>query len=80
MRELLYLLSKNSNKIEVTIPKQISAKDPDWDVVICDEADYLFEQKNFVFFKHGGEIIMNGLYRTFFAKNLILMSARFNTQ
>ena len=35
--------SKNSNKIEITIPKHIGAKDPDWDVVICDEADYLFE-------------------------------------
>ena len=80
MRELLYSLSKNSNRIEVTIPKHIGAKDPDWDVVICDEADYLFEQKNFLFFKHGGDLFMNGLYRTFFAKNLIFMSATFNTQ
>lgn len=51
VRELLYSLSKNSNRIDVTIPKHIGAKDPDWDAVICDEADYLFEQKNFSFFK-----------------------------
>ena len=50
------------------------------DVCIIDEADYVLEEKSFIFMKQENDLLMNGVYRAFRAKNLILMSARFNEQ
>ena len=50
----------------------------DLDVVICDEGDFLIENKNIIFKETNGDIQIMGVFRSFSAKNLIIMSARFN--
>ena len=69
---------KDFEGIEVVTPKLMSKASQDFDVCIVDEADLLLEEHLFIFKPYGNEILMNGLYRAFRAKNLIFMSARFN--
>ena len=71
-------MKKDYAGIEVVTPKLMSKATPDMDVCIVDEADFLLEEQHFMFQKEGENILMNGLYRAFRAKNVIFMSARFN--
>ena len=55
-KQLINELCKDSRQIEVTIPKYMTQKMDDLDVVICDEGDFLIENKNFIFKETNGEI------------------------
>ena len=58
----------------------MSKNGPEVDVVIIDEADFMLEDKLFLFEKRVNETFMNGAYHAFNAKKLIFMSARYNDQ
>ena len=77
-KQLINELCKESRLIEVTLPKYMTQKINDLDVVICDEGDFLIENKNIIFKETNGDIQIMGVFRSFSAKNLIIMSARFN--
>lgn len=80
LRDQLFMLSRDSKDISIVTPKLLSKNSPEIDVAIIDEADFILEDKLFLFEKQGNEIFMNGAYRAFNANKLIFMSARYNDQ
>ena len=73
-------MKKDSSGIEVVTPKLMSKAHNKMDVCIIDEADYIVEEKNFVFVEQEKELLMNGACRAYQAEKIIFMSARFNDQ
>ena len=55
----LFKVNKDSTNIEVVIPKLMSKTHLNMDMCIIDEADYLVEEKNFIFIKQEQELMMN---------------------
>ena len=74
------MLDRDSKDISIVTPKLLSKNSPEIEVAIIDEADFILEDKLFLFEKQGSEIIMNGAYSAFKAKKLIFMSARYSDQ
>ena len=74
----LYKVKKDSSGIEVVTPKLMSKAHHKMNICIVDEADYIVEEKNFVFLEQDKELVMNGACRAYQAEKIIFMSARFN--